>query len=250
MSEEIERKKLGVSKIKEAYPSLDEKIIELVSDLYIPLDDDFKIRYFLQLTNDEEKQEFLEDQYKLFLNFVNIMFKKQISRLLNRDVSIDMDTLISSGQLNNQTFILANTVNQFQILTKLLKKHTYSLYTHYTQIPEHLEKNVCNLCGAPLIYRDGMSDNNLQGSIVSADNNQHLFHFTCITNWVRDFSNCNICNMPIDKELFTNMSEMDKKFATQGSNFLDGYVGGKKTKIVKKNKSKKLVNKRKNNSRK
>lgn len=243
MPEEVLPRKpiIGFSEIQEAYPSLDEKIIELVLSFNIPLDEDFKIKYYLQLTEQEEKQEFLQGQYKLFINFTS-MFKKQLSRIFNRDVGGDIDILISNGVLNNETFILANTVKQFQIVSQFLKRHVYNLYTHYTEIPEHLLKNICNLCGAPLLYRDGMTDNNLQGYIVSADNDQHLFHFSCLSNWINDFNYCNVCNLPIDKDLLSKMSASDKQFSVRGSNFLTGFIGG--------NRSKKNTKRRKYKSRK
>ena len=220
---------IGLSKIQEAYPSLDEKIIQLVLSFKIPLDEDFKIKYYSQLTRQEEKQEFLEGQYKLFINFTS-MFKTQLSRIFNKDVSHDIDLLISNGVLNNETFILANTVKQFQIVSHFLKRHVYNLYTHYTEIPEYLLKNICNLCGAALINRDGMTDNNSEGYIVSADNNKHLFHFKCLSNWVNDFSYCNVCNLPIDKDLLSKMSQSDKQFSVRGSNFLTGFTGGNRSK--------------------
>ena len=231
MPEEVlpEKPIIGFSKIQEAYPSLDERIIKLVLSFKIPLDEDFKIKYYSQLTEQAKKQEFLEGQYKLFINFTS-MFKKQLSRIFNRDVSHDIDLLISNGVLNNETFILANTVKQFQIVSQLLKRHVYNLYTHYTEIPEYLLKNICNLCGAPLINRDGMTDNNSQGYIVSADNNHHLFHFSCLSNWINDFSYCNVCNLPIDKDLLSKMSQSDKQFSVRGSNFLSGFTGGNRSK--------------------
>lgn len=243
MPEEVLPKKpiIDISKIQAAYPSLDKKIIELVSSLNIPLDDDFKIQYYLQLTEQEKKKEFLEGQYKLFINFSS-MFKKQLSRIFNRDVSRDIDLLILNGVLNNETFILANTVKQFQIVSHFLKRHNYNLYTHYTEIPEYLLKSICNLCGAALINRDGMTDNNSEGYIVSADNNEHLFHFKCLSNWVNDFSYCNVCNISIDKELLSKMSQSDKQLSVRGSNFLTGFIGG--------NRSKKNTKRRKYKSRK
>jgi hypothetical protein len=67
-----------VKKIKEAYPSLDEKIIELVSNLHIPLDDDFKIRQYLVIEDEDKRKEFLIEQYNLFVNFKSI-FKSHLS---------------------------------------------------------------------------------------------------------------------------------------------------------------------------
>jgi len=224
-----------VKKIKEAYPSLDEKIIELVSSLHIPLNDDFKIKQYLLIQEEDIKKQFLKEQYSLFINFKS-MFKSQLSRIFKRDVSKDIDLLISNDILNNETFILANTVNQFNIISSLLKSHDYYLYTHYSEIPQFLLSTKCDLCGAPLITRNGMTDNNLQGSIVSADNNLHLFHFTCISNWIRDLSHCNVCNKSIDKSFFDKMTKNEKELAINGSNFLDGYVGG--------NRSKKKMNKK------
>lgn len=222
-----------VKKIKEAYPSLDEKIIELVAGLHIPLNDDFKIRQYLSISDEDKRKEFLIEQYSLFVNFKS-MFKSQLSRIFKRDVSKDIDLLISNDILNNETFILANTVNQFNIISSLLKSHDYNLYTHYSEIPEFLLSTKCDLCGAPLITRNGMTDNNLQGSIVSADNDLHLFHFTCLSNWIHGLSHCNVCNKSIDKSFFDKMSESEKQLAIKGSNFLDGYVGGKRSKKTNK----------------
>lgn len=219
----------NVDKIKQAYPSLDEKIIELVSSLNIPLDQDFKIMHYLQITSQEKRQEFLEEQYRLFVVF-KVMFSNHLSRIFKRDVSRDINTLISNDILKNENFILANTVQQFQIVSNFLKGHSYHLYSHYTEIPEDLLKNKCNLCGAQLISRDGMTDNNQQGYIVSADNNQHLFHFSCLSNWIHDFPYCNICNKSIEKDIFSGMTKNEKQLANKGSNFLDGFTGGKRSK--------------------
>jgi hypothetical protein len=218
-----------LQKLKQAYPSLDENIIKLVASVNIPLDQDFKIMYYLQLTEKEKRQQFLEEQYRLFIAFKS-MFRNQLSRIFSRDVTSDIDRLIENDILHTETFILANTTQQFQIISSFLKGHVYNLYTHYNEIPEHLLKNICNLCGAQLISRYGMTDNNQQGYIVSADNNQHLFHFSCLSNWTRDLSHCNVCNKSIEKDIFSGMTQTEKQMATNGSNFLDGYLGGKRSK--------------------
>ena len=196
--------------------------------------------YYLQLTEQEKREQFLEEQYRLFINF-KFMFYNHLSRIFKRDVRSDIDRLIENDILHNETFILANTVQQFQIVSSFLKGHVYNLYTHYTQIPEDQLKNKCNLCGAQLISRDGMTDNNQQGYIVSADNNQHLFHYSCLSNWIHNFSHCNICNKSIEKDILSGMTQTEKQMASKGSNFLDGYFGGKKSRksvIKRKNRSK------------
>ena len=202
-------------------PGVDKEIRDLVRSIMpqIPLDDDFKLRTYAQL-DPPSRVNFLEDQYRLSVIFSTI-FKKQLSRILQRDVSNEIDFLFENSYLYNEGFILANTVSQFRILTSLIsKKHNLVIYDHESRLPAELKERDCGLCGAKLVYRNGSTNDNNQGYIVGAD--QHVFHYTCLSNRLVNTEKCPECYKQIDKRVLHRMSAEEKRLATVGSNFLAG----------------------------
>jgi hypothetical protein len=217
--------------IQTILPTLDKEICDFVSMIMpkIPLDDDFKLRAYASIEPSRRVQ-FLEEQYNLSVTFSSI-FKKQLSRILKRNVSDDIDFLFQNSYLRNEAFILANTVTQFRILTSLLtQKHNVIIYDHESRLPAELKDEQCCMCGGKLLSRSfGTNDNN-QGWVVAAD--QHYFHYSCLSFRLANTPKCSLCNKLIDTQELDSMSPEEKNVAFKGLNFL---AGGKKQSRRKKN---------------
>ena len=214
-------KSISDEQLSSLLPGVNKEIRDLVKSImpHIPLDDDFKLRTYTQIQPDQQQQ-FLDDQYRLSVAFSRI-FKNNLSRILKRDVSDEIDFLFENRYLYNPQFILANTVTQFRMITFLLsQQHQIKLYKHESELPEYFKGAVCGGCGGKLVYRSGASNDNSQGYIVCAD--EHAFHFTCIEHRLTYTTKCPNCNKQINKDFFDGMSAQEKKWAKSGSNFLSG----------------------------
>jgi hypothetical protein len=196
---------------------------------------DFKKYTYSQIVEPSRKQEFLNVQYRIFVENSGLL-KRVISNQMERDISSQLDRLIQENVLNQPEFILANTLEQIDIIKNLVNSCPFGvptrLFTKIDQLPEiyDSDEKICSICIMRLISRKPGTLNNEGGYLVQPhpaqirngtelEDGRHIFHYKCLLENVKHSCKCPECREEIKGLDLTSLPESEKKNALNGVNF-------------------------------